>query len=316
MKQYTLVEGAIEASRLAFGCMNLNRLTDIGDREALIGSALDIGINLFDHADIYGAGNCETVFGDVLARNRGWRERMVIQSKCGIRFAGDTYDDGPPGRYDFSYQHIVRSVEGSLQRLQIDSLDVLLLHRPDLLMETDEVARAFDELSSSGKVHFFGVSNFDWGQIELLSKAVGRRLIVNQVQLSLMHCQLIAQGARINMPQAFASAVGTLDYCRLHDIRLQAWSPLAQGDLVHPPHDAPENVHHASALVHELANSYGTNPAAIVLAWLLRHPAGIQPVVGTTNIDRLRQCSEADAIELQREEWYSLLERALGQGVP
>lgn len=316
MKQYTLVEGAIEASRLAFGCMNLSRLHDAADREALIGSALDIGINLFDHADIYGAGACETLFGDVLAKNPGWRERMFIQSKCGIRFAGDTYDDGPPGRYDFSYEHLVNSVDGILQRLRVDHLDLLLLHRPDLLMETDEVARAFDDLSAAGKVRFFGVSNFDGAQIELLSKAVGRRLVVNQVQLSLMHAQLIAQGARINMHQGFASAVGTLDYCRLHDLRLQAWSPLAQGDLVHPPHDAPESVHHTSALVHELANSYGTNPAAIVLAWLLRHPAGIQPVVGTTNIERLRQCCEADGIELQREEWYSLLERAQGQGVP
>ena len=183
-------------------------------------------------------------------------------------------------------------------------------------METDEVARAFDELSASGKVRFFGVSKFDWAQIELLSKAIGRRLVVNQLELSLMHAQLVAQGARINMRQEFASAVGTLDYCRLHDIRIQCWSPLARGDLVHPPHDAPETVHHTSALVHELANSYGTNPAAIVLAWLLRHPAGFQPVVGTPNIERLRQCCEADGLELRREEWYSLLERAQGQGVP
>ncbi len=316
MKHYTLVEGAIDASRLVFGCMNLNQLSDAGDRETLIGTALDAGINLFDHADIYGAGACESVFGSILAKNPGWRDRMIIQSKCGIRFAGDTYDDGPPGRYDFSYEHLVTSVDGILQRLHVDYLDLLLLHRPDLLMEVDEVARAFDELSASGKVRFFGVSNFDWAQIELLSKAVKRHLVVNQVQLSLMHSQLIAQGARINMPQAFASAAGTLDYCRLHDIRIQSWSPLARGDLVHPPHDAPETVHHTSALVHELANSYGTNPAAIVLAWLLRHPAGIQPVVGTTNRDRLMQCCEADSIELTREEWYSLLERSQGEGVP
>ena len=316
MKHYTIVEGAIDASRLAFGCMNLSQLTDAGEREALVGSALDAGINFFDHADIYGAGACESLFGDILARNPGWRERMFIQSKCGIRFAGDTYDDGPPARYDFSYDHLVNSVDGILQRLGVDYLDILSLHRPDLLMETDEVARAFDELSASGKVRFFGVSNFGWAQIELLSKAIGRRLVVNQLEMSLMHAHLVAQGARINMRQDFASAVGTLDYCRLHDIRIQCWSPLARGDLVHPPHDAPETVHHTSALVHELANSYGTNPAAIVLAWLLRHPAGFQPVVGTTNIDRLRQCCEADGIELRREEWYGLLERALGQAVP
>ena len=297
MKTYTL-EGGVEVSRLAYGCMNLAQAGSTDERERIIGTALDAGINFFDHADIYGAGHCETVFGEVLKRNPGWRERMVLQSKCGIRFPGDTYDDAAPARYDFSVEHIVRAADGILTRLGIERLDILLLHRPDLLMQPDEVARAFEQLSESGKVAAFGVSNFDAAQIGLLQRALPAKLSVNQLQLSLLHAELIAHGAKVNTRQDYAGAVGTLDYCRLNDIRLQAWSPVAQGRLFAPGHDAPAHVHQAAALVHELAERHSTNPAAILLGWLLRHPAGIQPVVGTTNVDRLLQSVAADDVEL------------------
>ena len=315
MKHYQLSNDT-QVSRIACGCMNLGQLESVDDRERLIDAALSAGINFFDHADIYGAGHCETAFGELLARNPVWRDKMVIQSKCGIRFAGDTYGDEAPSRYDFSYEHIIRSVEGILERLQIEQLDILLLHRPDMLMEPDEVAGAFDALSQSGKVRGFGVSNFDSNQIALLQRSLDHDLIVNQVEVSLMHAELIAEGSRVNTGQGFAPASGTLDYCRLHDITIQAWSPAAGGRLFGPAADAPQNVREASALVHELADRYATNASAILLAWLLRHPAGIQPVLGTTNPERLLQAAEADRIELTREDWYALLERAQGRSVP
>ncbi|MDJ0918730.1 MAG: aldo/keto reductase [Woeseiaceae bacterium] len=315
MKTYQLKNGS-RVSRIAYGCMNLGQLDAVEDRERLIDTALAAGINFYDHADIYGAGYCETVFGELLKRNPAWRDHMLIQSKCGIRFAGDTYGDSAPSRYDFSFEHIMRSVDGILERLQIEQLDILLLHRPDLLMEPDEVARAFDALSSSGKVKDFGVSNFDGRQIELLQRSLDQDLIVNQVEVSLLHAELIAEGARVNTGQGFAPASGTLDYCRLNNISIQAWSPVAGGRLFGPAADAPQHIHDASALVYELADRYATNASAILLAWLLRHPAGIQPVLGTTNPERLRQSTEADGIELSREDWYGLLERAQGRSVP
>ena len=315
MKTYTLTNGQT-VSRLAYGCMGLDRLESIADCEELIDTALSLGINFFDHADIYGAGRCESIFGELLQRNRSWREHIVIQSKCGIRFAGDTYGDEAPSRYDFSYEHITRAVEGTLHRLQTEHLDILLLHRPDLLMAPDEVARAFEDLSASGKVGAFGISNFDYHRIELLQRALEQKLLVNQVELSLMHAELIARTARFNSAADRASASGTLDYCVRNEIRVQAWSPVAGGDLFAPGTDAPQSVKRTSSLVHELAEHYDTNASAIVLAWLLRHPAGIQPVVGTTNADRLRQSAEADRIDLTREDWYALLERAQGMPVP
>jgi len=316
VRRYSLVDGALQSSTLIYGCMNFHQVASAKERDALIGASLDVGINTFDHADIYGAGACESLFGELLAANPDWRKRMIIQSKCGIRFAGDTYNDGPPGRYDFRREHIVKSVEGSLARLRIERIDVLMLHRPDLLMEPDEVGAAFDELSSSGKVRFFGVSNFHASQIEYLGAALQRHLIINQVELSLARPNLIAGGALFNTSHPDRCDSSTLDYCRLHNIRLQAWSPLGGGQVLHPGHDAPASFHRTAAYVHELAERYDCDPAAIALAWLLRHPAGIQPVIGTTHLDRLRPACVADSVELTREEWYELLERARDTGVP
>ena len=245
----------------------------------------------------------------------GLRERMVLQSKCGIRFADDP--PGTPGRYDFSHAHIVASVDGSLSRLDVDHLDVLLLHRPDALVEPEEVARAFDELHAAGKVRHFGVSNHTAGQIELLRRHVRQPLIANQVEVSLLHHHLIDDGVVANTTgHAYASASGTLDYCRLHDIRVQAWSPLAGGRLATTSEFADPVVRATSVLLRHLAEDKGVAPEAIQLAWLLRHPAGLQPIVGTTDPVRLAACCAADDITLSREEWYALFTAARGGRVP
>jgi predicted oxidoreductase len=239
---------------------------------------------------------------------------MIIQTKCGIRFADDPRP-GAPGRYDFSYEHIVRSAEGSLRRLRTDRLDVLLLHRPDPLVEPDEVARAFDHLRATGKVRYFGVSNHTLEQLELLRSAGGQPLVVNQVELNLLHNDLINAGVRANQRGTVeAGAAGTLDYCRRKGITLQAWAPVAGGRLVDPPADADERTRSAALAVARLAEARGTSREAVALAWLLRHPAGIQPIVGTTREDRLRASALADEVELSREEWYTLF--VAGRGAP
>jgi predicted oxidoreductase len=270
-------------------------------------AALETGLTLFDHADIYTFGKSEAVFGDILRAQPGLRDRIVLQSKCGIRFAGDP-QPGAPKRYDFSYEHIVRSTEASLRRLQTDWLDVLLLHRPDPLVQPEEVARAFDELHAAGKVRAFGVSNHTAAQIELLRHLVRQPLVVNQVELSLAHAHLIEEGISFNQGNTrSALAAGTLDYCRLNKILIQAWSPVGGGKLFN---SGP------AGLIHQLAREKATSPEAIVLAWLLCHPAGIQPVIGTLKPERIKASSQADAVELTREEWYSLFVAARGAEVP
>lgn len=243
------------------------------------------------------------------------RAKMVLQSKCGIRFADDP--PGTPGRYDFSHAHIVASVEGSLARLGVEHLDVLLLHRPDALVEPEEVARAFDALHASGKVRHFGVSNHTPGQIDLLRRHVRQRLVANQVEISLLHLPLIDEGVVANTTgHAYASAAGTLDHARLHDIRVQAWSPLAGGKLATTSEFSDPVIRETSTLLRQLAEAKGVAPEAIQLARLLRHPAGLQPIVGTTDPVRLVACAAADTVQLSREEWYALFTAARGARVP
>jgi predicted oxidoreductase len=322
MKTYPLADG-LPVSRIAYGCMQLSRAWDATPVTAderrhaqrLLETALAHGITLFDHADIYARGKSERIFGDVLRASPGLRERMVLQSKCGIRFADDP--PGMPGRYDFSHAHIVASVDGSLSRLGVEQLDVLLLHRPDALVEPEDVARAFDALQAAGKVRHFGVSNHTAGQIELLRRHVRQPLVANQVEVSLLHAHLIDDGVVANTTgHVYASAAGTLDYCRLHDIRLQAWSPLAGGKLATTSEFADPVVRGTSTLLRRLADEKGVAPEAIQLAWLLRHPAGIQPIVGTTDPVRLAACCAADDVALSREEWYALFTAARGGRVP
>jgi predicted oxidoreductase len=263
----------------------------------LIRTALDGGANFFDHADIYSDGECEVRFAEALTEAGAARGDVLIQSKCGI---GDDL-------YDFSRAHILESVDGSLRRLNTEYLDVLLLHRPDALTEPEEVAEAFDMLKRSGKVRLFGVSNHNPGQIRLLKKHVKQPLHVNQLQLSITHADMIAAGMHVNTRDnaGINRDGGILDYCRLHDITVQPWSPFQYGYFEGVFLGSPK-FPELNAAIDKIALKYSASATAIALAWLLRHPAAMQPVTGTTNPDRLRDCLNATAITLSREDWYTL----------
>ena len=265
--------------------------------DKLLGSALDAGITFFDHADVYGGGESETVFAAAVKR-LGWRrEQMVLQSKCGIR----------KGQFDFSQEHILAAVDGSLKRLGTDYLDVLLLHRPDALVEPAEVAAAFGSLQSSGKVRAFGVSNQNPNQIELLQRAVTQKLLFNQLQLSVAFTPMIDAGIHVNMGDAAAVVRdgGTLDYCRLKDITVQAWSPFQygffEGAFLGSPKFAQLN-----QVIDRIANERGVANTAIAVAWISRHPARIQTIIGTTNPQRVRDLARSQEFQLSRAEWYEI----------
>lgn len=313
----------LAASRLVLGCMGLgggwngDPITNqhLAAAHAAVDAALEAGINMFDHADIYTRGKAEQVFGQVLKERPELRERIVLQSKCGIRFA----DKGIPGRYDFSKEHILRSVDGSLKRLGVEYLDILLFHRPDPLMEPEEVAEAMSALKSAGKVRAFGVSNMSAGQIRLLQAYSKEPLIVNQLEMSLAKIGWLDQGVHVNQDAAKEDIFpeGTLEYCRLENIQIQAWGPLAQGvfsgrDLS----DQPASIRETAELVQAMADEKGTTREAIILAWLMRHPSGIQPVIGTANPERIRACGEAANLTLTREEWYTLYVSSRGRALP
>ncbi len=324
MKTYQIDKTDLTVTRLGYGCMNIGGswdsapLTDENKEKALraVFTAYDAGVNLFDHADIYCKGKAEEVFAEVWKARPGLRDKMVIQSKCGIRFKGDP-DAHSPSRYDFSAEHILRSVEDILKRLQTDYLDVLLLHRPDPLVEPEEVAQAFDTLKQDGKVRYFGLSNHTVMQTELLRQFVNQPLVVNQLEVSLIHNHLITEGVLANQTgNANALATGILDYCRLNRITVQAWSSLAGGKITNPKPDASQEIQATARLVQEMAEDKQTSPEAILLAWLLRHPAQIQPIMGTTNPQRIQACCAADSVELTREEWYSLLVSIRGADMP
>jgi predicted oxidoreductase len=252
---------------------------------------------------------CETRFGVALDLPSSEREQIVLQSKVGIR---------SPGYFDFSKEHILESVDGSLEALRTDYLDILLLHRPDALVEPDEVAEAFDALEQSGKVRHFGVSNHTPGQIELLKRSVRQPLLVNQVQLSIPHAPLIAQGVAANMAgldQSISRDNGLLDYSRLHGMTLQAWSPFQGGFFTGAFVGDRENFEQLNDLLDELAAKYDVTPTGIAVAWITRHPANIQVVLGTTKPDRVRDSAEGSALRLTREEWYGLF-KAAGYRVP
>ncbi|WGU96611.1 aldo/keto reductase [Paenibacillus dendritiformis] len=323
MNKIPIQQRGLAASRLVLGCMGLGGgwndepITEqhLASAHAAVEAALEAGINMFDHADIYTRGKAEEVFGQVLKERPEWRERIVLQSKCGIRFA----DNGIPGRYDFSKEHILRSVDGSLKRLGIEYLDILLFHRPDPLMEPEEVAEAMSALKSAGKVRAFGVSNMSAGQIRLLQAYSKEPFIVNQLEMSLAKIGWLDQGVHVNQNAAKEDIFpeGTLEYCRLENIQIQAWGPLAQGlfsgrDLS----DQPASIRETAELVQAMANEKGTTREAIILAWLMRHPAGIQPVIGTANPERIRACGEAVNLTLTREEWYTLYVSSRGRALP
>lgn len=288
---------------VAVGCM---RISDMSEKEvsAFIDTALENEVNFFDHADIYGGGKSEGVFGKALTPSM--RDNLLIQTKCGIR----------PGRFDFSYDHIIDSVNGSLERLGIEYIDVLLLHRPDALMEPDEVAKAFDELKASGKVRHFGVSNQNPYQIQLLENSLSEPLCVNQLQFSVMHAPMIQSGINVNMynDSAVNRDGGVLDFCRLNKITIQPWSPMQYGFFEGCFVDN-EKFPELNRMLEELGNKYNVSKTTIAFAWILRHPAKMQPVTGTTNLTRLRDCFKASEIKLSREEWYEIY-RAAGNILP
>ncbi len=305
MRTMKLGKSDLEVPVVAVGCGNLNAL-DEREADRFVDAALDLGAKFFDHADVYGDGACEETFAGALARTGHSRDEVLLQSKCGIR----------EGMFDFSKEHILAAVDGSLKRLRTDHLDVLLLHRPDTLVEPDEVAEAFDELERSGRVRHFGVSNHHPGQIELLKKAVRQPLVANQLQLSITNATMIERGFNVNMlnDAAVDRDGGVLDYCRLHDITIQPWSPFRYGffeGVFLGSNAYPE----LNAVLDAVAERYGISTTTLALAWLLRHPAHMQPVVGTTKVDRLRDCCAAADVRLTREDWYAIY-RAAGRPLP
>ncbi|SOE01990.1 aldo/keto reductase [Rathayibacter rathayi] len=310
MKHVPLGTSGVDSPNVVLGLMRIPEMSDEAIR-GLVGAARDAGIDFFDHADVYGGElhRCEERFAEAMALTPSERERVVLQTKAGI------VPDGP--YFDFSYEHLLASVEGSLKALRTDYVDVLLLHRPDALVEPDEVARAFDELHASGKVKHFGVSNQTPYQIELLKKSLNRPIVANQLQLSITHAPLIAQGVASNMvgeDQSVMRDAGILDYCRLNDITVQAWSPFQAGFFTGVFLDNPAYPE-LNAAIDRLAGTYDVPAIAIATAWITRHPAGMQVVLGTTNEQRVRDAALGSDLPLTRPEWYELF-RAAGYLVP
>jgi predicted oxidoreductase len=309
MKNITLA--GTPAPNVVLGLMRIQEKTDDEVRE-LIGAARDAGIDFFDHADVYGSDlhGCEKRFAEAMRLTPAQRDEITLQTKCGI------VRDGP--YFDFSYEHIMSSVEGSLRALDTDRIDILLLHRPDALVEPEEVARAFDELEASGKVRAFGVSNHTPRQIDLLRSAVTQPIVANQLQLSITHSPIVVQGLASNM-QGFDQSVvldggGIVDYCRLHDITVQAWSPFQSGFFTGVFLGSPDYPE-LNAVIDRLAAAYDVPAIAIATAWITRHPANMQVVLGTTSPDRVAGAALGSDIPLTRAEWYELA-RAAGHRVP
>jgi len=307
----TVAVGEIAAPNVVLGLMRIRDMSDDAVR-ALIAAARDAGIDFFDHAAVYGheLHGCERRFAEAMRLTPSERDQITLQTKCGI------VPDGP--YFDFSYEHIISSVEGSLRALETDRLDILLLHRPDALVEPAEVARAFDELEASGKVRAFGVSNHTPRQIDLLKSAVTQPLVANQLQLSITHAPIVMQGLASNMQGAEQSETrdggGILDYCRLNDITVQAWSPFQAGFFTGVFLGSPEYPE-LNAVIDRLAAAYDVPPIAIATAWITRHPANMQVVLGTTSADRVAGAALGSDIPLTRAEWYELV-RAAGYQVP
>lgn len=297
MRTVNLGTSGLKVPCVAVGCMRINKL-EPAEAERFVHAALDQGAYFFDHADIYGNGDCESVFAKAIHMNSTVREKVLLQSKCGIRRGV---------AFDFSKDHILKSVDGSLKRLNTEYLDVLLLHRPDALVEPEEVAEAFDILQSNGKVRHFGVSNQNPMQIKLLKRYVRQPIVANQLQLSITNATMISQGQHVNMQDDFAvnRDGSVLDYCRLHDITIQPWSPFQYG-MFEGVFLGNEKFPVLNSKIDEIAAKYSVSNTTITMAWLLRHPAGMQPVTGTMNVQRLKDCVKAAEIRLTREEWYEI----------
>ena len=298
-------EDGRKVSVIGIGCMRMDDLP-AAQVDAVIDAALECGIDFFDHADIYGDGECEKKFGTALKRKPTLRDRIFIQSKCSIR----------DGLYDFSAPYIISSVEGILSRLGTDHIDSLLLHRPDALMEPEEVQMAFSRLYGEGKVLSFGVSNFNRFQMELLQSGLSFPIMADQMQFSLAHTPMIDEGINVNtmFDGAVMRTAGTLEYCRMHRIAVQTWSPLQKGFFGGVFLGDPEYAE-LNGVLERLASQYGVSADTIAYAWLLRYPARMQVITGTMNPDRIASAARAADIGLTREEWYELY-RAAGNELP
>lgn len=299
------IGGKFLASAISLGCMRMSGLSKV-QVDAIMDTALENGVNFFDHADIYGKGNAEEVFGEYLKRHKGVREKMMIQTKCAIH----------DGQFDFSKEHILKSVDGSLSRLGVDCIDVLLLHRPDTLMEPDDVAEAFDKLESSGKVKYFGVSNQNMMQMELLKTAVRQPLIINQLQFSVTEAGMVTSGMNVNMKNAESVMHdgSFLEYSRIKNITIQAWSPFQYGFFKGNFVDSDEFPDLNEKLA-EIGEKYGITKTGVAAAWILRHPANMQLIAGTMNPEHLTEICKASDITLSRSEWYEIY-RAAGHMLP
>ena len=301
----TINIGNMTASAISLGCMRMSNL-EKNQVDAIMETAISSGINYFDHADIYGGGNSEKLFGEYLKRHAGVRDKIFIQTKCAIH----------DGQFDFSKEHILKSVEGSLERLGVDYVDALLLHRPDTLMEPEEVAEAFDILESSGKVRSFGVSNQNLMQIELLKTAVKQPLIVNQLQFSVTEAGLVTSGMNVNMknPESVMHDGGLLEFSRINNITVQAWSPFQHGFFAGSYIDN-DDFPKLNAKLAEIGEKYGLTKTGVAAAWILRHPAKMQLIAGTMNPERLESICQASNVTLTRAEWYEIY-RAAGHSLP
>ncbi|GAA3716089.1 aldo/keto reductase family oxidoreductase [Salinicoccus jeotgali] len=303
----------LEASKIVLGCMRIADMTD----DALhrhISTAMEAGINIFDHADIYGGGECERKFGKAL-KSGIKREDILIQSKCAIRNSSSEGDKSGE-YYDLSKSHILDSVDGILERLDTEYLDLLMLHRPDALMEPEEIAEAFDRLHESGKVRHFGLSNFNARQFDFVQKYVDQKLITNQIQFGVAAPHMINSNMQTNTP--FEGAAdrdgGMLDYARLNDVTIQAWSPFHYGYFDGIIMDDPK-YKILNEVMEQIGDAHGVTKNAIAVAWILRHPANMQTIIGTTNTDRLSQIMKAPDVSLSREEWYQIY-KAAGHVLP
>lgn len=297
--------GKFTASSVSLGCMRMGELD--GKRvDAIIDAALSNGIDFFDHADIYGKGNAEKVFGEYLKRHKNARDKMKIQTKCAIH----------DGQFDFSKEHILKSVDGSLFRLGVDYVDVLLLHRPDTLMEPEEVAEAFDILESSGKVRYFGVSNQNMMQMELLKTAVKQPLIINQLQFSVTEAGMVTSGMNVNMKNAESVMHdgSFLEYSRIKNITIQTWSPFQYGFFGGNFVDS-DKFPELNKKLAEIGEKYGLTKTGVAAAWILRHPANMQLIAGTMNPDHLSEICKASDVNLTRSEWYEIY-RSAGHMLP
>ena len=297
--------GVLPSSAVALGCMRMSGLSE-KQVDRIMDCALENGVNYFDHADIYGGGNSERLFGDYLKRHPGVREQILIQSKCSIH----------DGQYDFSKEHILKSVDGILSRLGVEYLDALLLHRPDTLMEPEEVAEAFDTLQNAGKVRHFGVSNHNAMQIELLKTAVRQPMIANQLQFSVTEAGLVTSGMNVNMKNADSVMHdgSFLEYSRIHKITIQTWSPFQYGFFAGTFIDN-EQFPELNLKLAEIGEKYGLSKTGAAAAWILRHPADMQLIAGTMNPDHLTDICKAADVRISHADWYEIY-RAAGHCLP